>query len=361
VRDPSATLLALALVLGACAEDELVLPPLEYESRRARVGLGDRWVDSILCPGDLDAIDQRIEFIENRLGVSRDEPIDIYWLWYDDDIRVGPCKGEHAACYTTWDNGDDAIFTALWQNLDHELVHAVARGIEFPSLFWNEGCAELLSGKATRKAERTVLTPEDLEAQSLTTYTTAAHFSRFLVETRGWEGYNRIIRGESFEAVYGESVAEVTDEYEAEAPFSYPPLEPCPFPPLPETGYGWGDTIRLACEDPTATGTKHQHGPIVRRTIELAGGTYAFRVRGPIRYYLTGCHTDVLSERTDPPSSGDLYNEVDLVPPREFGPTGIQVLDLPEGTYRISPLGWHGEDLHAEIAVSEIDWDFPEE
>lgn len=47
----------------------------------------------------------------------------------------------------------------------------------------------------------------DLLAEQLDTYLTAGHFSRFLVETRGWEAYGRIIRGESFDAVYGESAA----------------------------------------------------------------------------------------------------------------------------------------------------------
>jgi hypothetical protein len=196
--------------------------------------------------------------------------------------------------------------------VDHEIVHAVTREIDFPSLFWDEGAAEILSGRATRKDTSTVLRPEDLVAAQLDTYLTAGHFSRFLVETRGWVAYNRIIRGESFEAVHGESAALVTEEYEREAPFSYPPLEPCPYPALrPDAENRWAETFPLTCEDSAATGTEWPMGPTVMRTVELSGGTYAFRVQGASRYFLVGCHTDVLSEPTDPPSNGDLHNEAD--------------------------------------------------
>src|SRR5690606_20787918 len=129
------------------------------------------------------------------------------------------------------------------------------RDLDFPSLFWEEGTADLLSGTATFKDSRVVLRPEDLDAQSLDNYITSAHFSRFLMETGGCQNYGRIIRGETFGDVYGEPAEAFTAAYERDAPYGYPPLEPCPFPELPEVEDGvWGETFEISCQSPEATG-----------------------------------------------------------------------------------------------------------
>jgi hypothetical protein len=48
------------------------------------------------------------------------------------------------------------------------------------------------------------------------------------------------------------------------------------------------------------------------------------------------------------------------LPPTEFRPVGIQVLDLTPGTYRISAVGLHHEVLEADIAMSVVDLAFPD-
>jgi hypothetical protein len=325
------------------------------------LGLDEKWSEYTLCPADLSRFDHRVEFVEARLGVRRDEPVTIYVVDSDREDGWGPpqCSEGTLGCYAP---AEDLVFTSFWSVIDHEIVHAVTRDIDFPSLFWSEGAAELLSGKTTRKDLRVTLEPKHLEVQTLETYITAAHFSRFLVETRGWDGYNRIIRGESFDAVYGESAGEVTDEYEREAPFAYPPLEPCPYPDLSEPDDGvWEDAFSLSCQDEASTGTEWPWGPTVFRTVELEAGTYAFRFRGGFRYFLLGCHTDTLLDEPAPPSNGDLYNEVDYATGTQFPPTGTHVLELTEGLYRLAAVGWHDESFDAEYYVTRVDWTLPEE
>lgn len=324
----------LAVVLAACAEDDgLALPPLEFESERARIGIDDD-ESTPLCGADLAHIDRRVAFIEEHLNVRRDDPVEIYIL----DFDALPCGSDSYACYS---NEHDQIYTT-WDSLDHELVHAVTREIAYPSLFWDEGAAELLSGKTTRKDTRIVLTPEALDAQELTTYLSAAHFSRFLVETRGWEAYGRIVRGEPFDAVFGESAAALTEEYEREAPFAYPPIDPCPFPRLRQVDDGsWRESFDIACDSPDATQFEtvtysSSRGAAIVRSVELEAGTYAFELTGGSSFIALGCHTSELSEAPIPPSNGDLLNEVDYASGTEFPMAGVHLLELTDGVYRIS-------------------------
>lgn len=343
----------IVLLVGACSdEDGLELPPLEFESRRARIGVGV-WTDHPLYAADLEHLDSRIEYVEARLGVRRDSPVTIYLLEWDDM----PCGQEALACYF---GEEDEIFTT-WQSVDHEIVHAVTREIEFPSQFWSEGAAELLSGNGTRKDTRTVLQPDDIEAESLLTYMTAGHFSRYLVETRGWERFGRVIRGELVEAVYGEPIDALTEAYEAEAPFAYPPLEPCPYPPLPQIDDGvWGEDVEVSQESPEATqfewiSGSSAPGPAVIRSLELEAGTYAVEVRGGTGFIAIGCHTEVLFEEPMPPSSGDLLNEVDQAAGTLFPPIGVHVLEVTAGVYRVSLVAGR-VDATAEIMVTQVDW-----
>lgn len=345
-----------AVIVGACSEDDgLNLPPLEFESERARVGAEPAYFP--LCAADLAHIDNRVAFVEDHLGVQRDELLEIYIVSFP---TLGiPCGADVDGCYLS----DDRILTG-WQWIDHEIVHAVARDIEFPSRFWKEGNAELLSGKTTRKDTRVVLQPDDLEAETLTTYLSAAHFSRFLVETRGWDTYNRAIRGEPLEEIYGEDAAQLTEAYERDAPYAYPPLDPCPFPSLPEVEPGvWRERIEVSCESPDGTQFEwvtHSRAPgaAVVRSVELDAGTYAFEFDGGVEFIALACHTEELLEEPTPPSNGDLYNEVDFWTGTPFPPAGTILLNVTAGTYRVSMSGGFTsttDDVAAELTVTRVE------
>lgn len=352
---PAILLLCCLCGAAGCHDAPLDLPPLAYTTPRTRIGVG-READAPLCRADLDHLDAQVAFIETHLGVHRKTPIDIYLLDFDDL----PCSPDAFGCYRP---DDDAIYGA-WETIDHELVHAVSREIEYPSLFWSEGAAEVLSGTLSRKDLRVTLTPAAFDVDALTTYLTPAHFSRFLVETRGWERYARIVRGEGFERAYGSTATELTAAYERDAPYAYPALLPCAYPEMAQVDDGvWHESIAIeSCDEPgvtqfeyvTASGT---NSPAVIRRIDLEAGTYAFDLDGTgSSLVLLGCTTTPLAERPPSiPSSGDLFNEIDFGQGTLFPSIGAQLLELTAGAYRISVVAPTDAPFTGELTVTRMD------
>jgi len=338
--------------MAGCAANEPDLPSLGIESKRAVIGI-DPEIGNDLCQGDLDLVDAQVEHVESRLGIPRDSPVTIYLVPFSVVEEV--CGSDVFGCYR---NADDAIYST-WYSVEHELVHAVAKELEFSSLFWSEGAAVLLSD-STLYDDRTTLRPVDLEADSLSTYRTAGHFSRFLVETRGWDAYRQIIRGEAPEVVYGESAFELTAEYEREAPYAYPPLDPCPHPRIPQVDERtWRVRMNFSCESPDATefeGVSYsgRDGAAVVRTAELTAGTYELELLGGEEVLAIGCHTEELAAEPTPPSNGDLYNEIDLALPRAFEAGKVHRLDLADGTYLFSISSGTYDRATVELSVSRV-------
>lgn len=316
----------------ACAPNEgQNLPPLDFESKHALIGIDPR-VGETLCQGDRAFIDRQIEFVERQLGVRRDGLVSIFLVPLSVTEEV--CGSENTACYQ---EDGDAVY-ATWQSLGHELVHAAARDFEFPSVFWSEGAAEVLS-RSTLRDEGVVLGAADLDAEVLTSYRSAAHFSRFLIETHGWDDYRSTIHGGALEEVYGSSAMELVEEYEQNAPYAYPSLDPCPYPRIPQTGDStWEAEITFSCESGDATEFEagdwsQTPGAAVPRAVELKAGSYELLLEGGDRVFAIGCHDEVLSSATMPPSSGELYNEVDLAAALPFEAGDAHRLDLADGTY----------------------------
>lgn len=346
-RRHTARWLVVVVVATACAADQgSELPSLDFESERALIGVDPRVGDG-LCQGDLAFIDRQLELAEARLGVHRDGPVSIFLVPLSVTEEV--CGSENIACYQ---RADDAIYST-WQSIGHELVHAAARDLHFPSSFWSEGAAEVLS-RGTLRDEGVVLGPEDLEADSLTTYRSAAHFSRFLVETRGWEAYRLAIRGESLDDVYGQSATSLVGEYEREVPYAYPSLEPCPYPRIPQTGERrWEAELEFSCESADATEFEggdwsQTPGAAVPRAVELEAGTYDLTLTGGQRVHAIACHEQVLSTATTAPSNGDLYSEIDLATSLPFDAGETHRLELTDGTYVL----WISSGTYAAATVS---------
>ncbi|HET6585392.1 MAG TPA: hypothetical protein VFG69_18165 [Nannocystaceae bacterium] len=348
----------VGLALVACEDSGPELPPIALETDRARIALDEHYERDPPCHGDLDHIDEQVARVEELLGVERPEPVSIFLgVGGVDDFCSDP--ENQLACYR---HDLDWIF-GPWQALDHELVHAVARDIQFPSLFWSEGTAEMLS-RATQKSLTSVLTPDLFAATELINYVTPAHFSRFVVETYGWDAFNRIIRGESIEDVLGMSALEATQRYEEEAPYSYPRLDPCPYAPLASVGEGrWQETVAFTCESPDASsfeflGGSTEWGPVLLRSLELEAGDYEFEFDGVLayRFVLLGCLTEQLDVEPEPPSNGDLYNEAEGAG-TEFPAVGRHTLTVTDGTYRIALVGAYAApaDATATFTVTRVE------
>lgn len=345
-------LLWSVLVLSCEAESDLDLPAIEFETERTLVGIAHE-ESRPLCRGDLDKLDTQVASAEDMLGVVRPEPVEIYLY----RLFEVPCPDpDTVACYRP---DIDAVL-ASWRSVPHEIVHAVAREIRFPSLVWSEGTAELLTGKRTYKDDLTQLDSDYLARDRIPNYVTAAHFSRFLVETRGWEAWRRAIRGESPESIYGETLDKLTEAYEQDAPFSYPALEPCPYPPLPELGDGvWQETLQLSCDAPGTTQFEFEGGSgisdvSVLRTVELQAGRYALELSGGRMLYALRCQMDVLEAPIEDPFADDIRIEGYGVP-NEFAPGQQHVVTVSAGTYELSVASGTIEDSTAELTITRLD------
>lgn len=353
-----AALLVLLALAAACSEPGSELPPLEFETSHSVIGVGPDEAYP-LCAADTKHVDAQIDLVASRLETEPTVNLEIYIL----DHLEGPfhvdrwCGGEHfLGCYSP---GEDRVYS-IWSALDHELVHAVARNIEFPSLAWSEGTAEMLAGKRTFKSDEVVLEPEYLERETLPNYITVSHFARFLVETRGWARYNRAIRGEPLGAVYGETPQELTDDYERTAPYSYPAMTPCPYPPLLQVEDGaWRESFVISCDSQEATqfesvGHSQVADAAVLRTVSLTPGTYAFEQQGGTRLLALRCQT----ESEDEPNADPFADGVRIEgygAPSEFA-AGVQhVVQLAGGTYWIAAASGSLERTSVDLAVTRLD------
>jgi hypothetical protein len=348
IGTPWQWLVLVAFAAAACEDSGPELPPFSVETERTRIALDDDYERDPLCRGDLDHIDAHIARVEQLLDARHSAPVSIYLLSFARMDEI--CGDDSLGCY---DAEHDRVF-ATWQSIDHEIVHAVTRDIDFPSLFWSEGTAELASG-ITRKELGRMLTPDQFVATEMKNYLTAGHFSRFIVETYGWDAFNRIIRGESLDDVLGITELEVTQLYENDAPYSYPWLEPCPYPPVPSVEPGrWQETVAFTCESPdtsTFEFTSHsfQPGPVLLRSVELEAGEYEFEYDGASAsgYVLLGCQTEALDVPPEAPSNGDLYNEAEQANGTLFPTVGRHILAVTDGTYRVALVGAYAAPANA--------------
>ncbi len=269
------------------------------------------------------------------MGLPPRSRIDVFVM----DIDELPCGDGIWGCYR---GAADHVYSP-WFAMEHELVHAALRDVEFPSTFWREGNAELLAGTAgTRRDPSILLTPELFEAQELTNYVEATHFQRYLVETRGWEVYAELVRGGfDIQAVYGSTPEEIAAEYEAQAPAGYPPLDACDDPEIERTGDGiWETELTFSCADASQLegySSSNDVGAAVHRTVSLEAGTYEIRQDGGSVLSVEGCWTEVLDAiPTEIPSNGDIPNEVDRGRAFLFAADETHTVTVTDGLYRFS-------------------------
>lgn len=321
-----ALLASVAVLIPGCDES----PPqwtADLASERVLLRISaDRVVP---CEADLRRLDERVEFVETHLGLPPRDPIKVRILGDDED---SPCIDSAAACYLPT---RDEVYTHLWWPIEHELVHAASKEIDFPTRFWSECTAEVLTGKQTVKLDAP-FELDDLDAVLLRNYATPAHFCRHLIETRGWDRFRRVIRGEAIDTVYGEPVESLVAEYEEGAPFSYPSLVPAPAA-LPSVGPGeWSERVALSCDDDESSQFELEDniddGLAVRRGLMLEAGTYAMEQRGGERWFLTRRYPHPLevdptaSKVDDDPVLSRPHFEADL----------SHSLTLPAGSYVVT-------------------------
>lgn len=340
--------LGIGALLGCSAPDPLELPPLQYFTERTAIAVLD---DHPPCAGDLAALDAHVEELEQLTGLRRSEPIDIYLGTPE------ACDEGDRACYRP---DLDVIFSP-WQSIRHELAHAVERQeIDFASDFWSEGFAVVGAGASSTESLFETLSVDDLSGErELINYAATGHFARYLVETRGWQAYRAILE-DGIEDALGQSPQSLVDEYEREAPAAYPPRHPCPYPVLQPDDTGWTETFSFSCETPDATQYENlaasgTRGAAMVRSVVLEAGTYTFELQGGSELVLLGCLTEELVALPEPPSNGDVWNEVDQGQGQPFEAGISHTLTVTRGTYRIAISSNTEDEATMELRIRRID------
>ena len=218
--------------------------------------------DHEICAGTIAQLDRYVERVAEFLGMS-----------LPPEFRVPIHTGRHrrckSACYVP---EEDAIYLAGLDTtgrvipdgvIRHELAHAVfERLLGHGSPFFNEGLAESLT-KIARTAPRPGQPVGDMLDRPAVDvdYAEAAHFVRFLIDTRGIERFIRLYRavkeGDSrsrvvarFADVYGEDFSKIEKEYVAGAPRCGYQLDVCDALEVEPAGSEWSVALAASCLDP---------------------------------------------------------------------------------------------------------------
>ncbi|MEM9455126.1 MAG: hypothetical protein AAGF11_13175 [Myxococcota bacterium] len=255
-----------------------------------------------LCRGNIAQIEETMAHVEDNLDVQVQSPIEItLWSRYAD--VADHCWEGALGCYR-----DGEIHT-LWYGLEHEIVHAVAGPLGRPEPLWIEGIAEALSGR-THDGEVDVGSLVGLEDGRDVEYSTAGHFTRWLLEEYGVEGIRDLARESSFEDTYGMELGDAGADYETNAPWSYPHWNPCRGERLDPTLEGeWVHDIVVDCDDPWSS-AEYESGPTVLRTIDIEDpGTYRLFVTGVRMVGAIACQLETLVEPPAADVAGSIVQE----------------------------------------------------
>jgi len=329
--------------LAACSEP---LPPLRYETEKARIGTS---FDHPLCGRDFVWIDDHISFVESVLEARSNEKIDIYLYTYDE--LPSSCDG--IGCYSS-----DGYIRGIRASIEHEVVHAVVDRFAHPALFLNEGIANALTERGTQHGTGTVA--ENLRIRDFhdLSYLTAGHFTRWLIEDRGdIADIQALLRGGDATAIYGAPLDALGLEYEADAPFAYPPWHPCNHPALTQvSNVLWHETVELSCERPDVSGFSEGQVSLFR-SVELSGGDYELRVEGGKGARLLGCQLDALDAPPPEMARGATRSSAEWSQTAwgvlfESGTT--HTITLTEGTYEIDIPAW-AEDETIDIELRALE------
>ncbi len=339
--------MAVGLFGASGCQESLDLPPIKYETERARIGTT---FDDPLCGGDLAWFDSHVENVENLAGVTRSKPVEVYI--YGNESSP-PCPSTPFGCYYP----EEDVAVAIWPYVDHEMVHAVTGQLQFPSRFWDEGTAQALSENGTHRDPTDTLTVDITHSNKRPNYATAGHFIRFLYEDFGDEAAQQLVRGKPVEEVTGLPLEGLVALYEAEAPHSYAPRNPCADPIVPRLDERtWGAPYNFSCESEDATQFEGVGAGIVR-ILELdEPGEYDVLVSGGDGVRIVGCQMDDTEEEPPDFSNGDVMNQAELSQTAfgtffESGTT--HRLMLTEGRYRLALTSERNDETQMALRVSK--------
>ena len=239
-----------------------------------------------LCAGDLTEFEDFVDHVEEALGVELETPLNIFLRedpFISDWQGCGRVQAGQLGCYR---HSTHTVYTDFSVS-HHELTHAITASLGRTSPFLGEGIATAMGAGIVLFNIRGIEPASSLRlSTSELTYTDAAHFTRWLLETRGAAKWRELYakgvvarggRERDFEDVYGITFAELQAEYLKDAPWIYEPSYRFEVPSLQpqEEGFGWYEEIEFDCSRDDTFGRSDSIS--VRRTLKIpAAGIYDF-------------------------------------------------------------------------------------
>ena len=199
-------------------------------------------------------------------------------------------------------------------------------------------------------------------------YGTAGHFVRWLIETRGLESVQSMIRGSNPEIEFSATIEELAEEFETEAPFIYPDWSPCPYPDLTQVDEGlWVDDFDFDCASEDAERLAAGLSPSVSRAVDLEEGTYRVRMEDGLGVWLLGCQLETIQDFRSSHTAdkelilwnGDVLNEAQLAQtarPFLFEAGEDHLLQLTEGRYQVMvSAGIDEESYQGSLTIERVE------
>ena len=120
------------------------------------------------CAAATSSLEQLVITLEEQLGTTVDDPIEVYLWGQANPDPPDWCENEVLGCYSP---SRGKTFTSE-HSVDHELVYAVIDTFGDPADIWNEGAAESLSFERTYRSSSPPSASLDTEDPN---YSTALH------------------------------------------------------------------------------------------------------------------------------------------------------------------------------------------
>ena len=292
-----------------------------------------------LCEGELDRIDRKIESLEAMFQVQAPDEIIVRLA---DTFPVPLCPEGATGCF------NPPYITTMTRSLDHELVHVVTSQLGIRKPFWQEGLAEALGGNPLVPGDAAVVDNVDVQRSGDVDYSTAGHFSRWLIETEGIERFVAAAETDDFVGTYGVPLSELQLRYQAEAPWWYPSSDRCTGDPFEFDGQRGRESILVSCDDRTG-GRVAEPFPAsthlgVERVLWVSEpGVLEFSLQGGSGLFVHRCVDEILVEE---PVLGSMRPEAPALYVESGVPTDVSLMP---GEYRLavyaSPLADREETL----------------
>lgn len=330
--------LVLAVTVLALSAGCVDRPEIQYETDHLRIGTD---FEDPVCLGTIEHFEDQVLFVEDRLGLSVDEEIELYWY---DSLPPRACRDGADGCTSRSPRRIDSETELVM----HELVHAVAFELGVPDELYSEGLAEALNGQPTVFGP---MLPTEMVGQDFDEidYPSAGHFMRWVLEEQTSSDLRTLLgassesRGrrhaeDAFEDAFSLSLGGAENRFVAEAPDVFPGFHVCDFDAQKLADDVLVMDLELDCDDVETRGVGNMTHSLV---LEIADpGEYVVELDEPGELRLRYCHDEPIQVGEGPvigglPPIGDFLGDAGTLP-ATWLPAGVHTVEpLRPGRFRV--------------------------